>query len=201
MNRYFVYETVCLINNKTYIGSTSSINKEYLGSGIKLKKDINKYGLKQFSKKILHECNNIYEALDIESQLVTKNYVKSSETYNLISGGGIGWSAVNVKRKNIYTRTKKHRNESSIKARKYLHNKSVRKKSSNTFKKRYKEGKINLIGFKNKKHSNKTKEIIGRKSAIHQKGKGNSQYGKPRSEKTKRKISETLKKRKKVFTT
>lgn len=52
------------------------------------------------------------------------------------------------------------------------------KRQSELFKKLHKEGKINYNTFIGKHHSEETKRKIGEKNSIHQKGEGNSQFGK-----------------------
>lgn len=43
-----IYITTNLINGKIYIGQSIHSNKNYLGSGVKLKKAIDKYGTENF---------------------------------------------------------------------------------------------------------------------------------------------------------
>ena len=56
----FVYITTNHINGKKYIGQKrydkANKWKSYLGSGIHLKRAINKYGSENFSKEIIEDC-------------------------------------------------------------------------------------------------------------------------------------------------
>lgn len=56
----FIYITTNHINGKKYIGQKNYDKngrwKEYLGSGIILKQAIQKYGVDNFSKEIIEEC-------------------------------------------------------------------------------------------------------------------------------------------------
>ena len=56
---YFVYITRNKINNKMYVGITNGNDKDYLGSGIRLKNAVKKYGKENFENSILEECESI----------------------------------------------------------------------------------------------------------------------------------------------
>lgn len=86
---HLVYIIVNLINLKTYLGvhSTTDINDSYMGSGKIIKKAIEKYGVENFKKFILHECSSREEALQIEKYYINEEVVLSKETYNLSLGG------------------------------------------------------------------------------------------------------------------
>ena len=55
----YIYKTTNLINGKIYIGKRQKqeFDKYYLGSGIYLKKAIEKYGKENFSCEIIDKCN------------------------------------------------------------------------------------------------------------------------------------------------
>jgi group I intron endonuclease len=82
-----IYITTNLINNKKYIGADKNNNPNYLGSGLKIKLAIKKYGKKCFKKEILEECdlNNLYVR-----EVYWINYynaVSSNKFYNISEGG------------------------------------------------------------------------------------------------------------------
>jgi group I intron endonuclease len=81
----YVYITTNLINGKKYIGDRSYIgnikNDNYLGSGIKIKEDLKKFGKENFQKEILE----IFPTR-IESHKAESKYIKLFKTH--ISEGG-----------------------------------------------------------------------------------------------------------------
>jgi hypothetical protein len=90
---YTIYKVTNKINQKYYIGKhqTKNLNDGYMGSGKLLKKAINKYGIDNFIKEILHVFDNEVEMNAKEADLVTI----SEETYNLCPGGRGGWGYIN----------------------------------------------------------------------------------------------------------
>lgn len=86
---YFTYQTTNLLNGMIYIGvhGTNNINDNYLGSGLYLRKAINKYGAENFSRKILEFFQDRESAFDAERKLVTKEFISRTDTYNIHIGG------------------------------------------------------------------------------------------------------------------
>lgn len=91
----FIYITTNHINNKKYIGQKKYDKenrwKDYLGSGIYLKRAIEKYGRENFSKEIIEECYS-KEELD-KKEIYWINYynaVESKDFYNISCGGDGG---------------------------------------------------------------------------------------------------------------
>jgi group I intron endonuclease len=82
---YTVYKITNLINQKTYIGKhqTKNLNDDYMGSGKLLRRAIKKYGLENFSRKILHIFDNEEEMNVKEKELV----VLGEDSYNISPGG------------------------------------------------------------------------------------------------------------------
>lgn len=90
MKKWYVYKTTNLINGMEYIGCHGSedIEKDrYLGSGLNLKKDIKKYGKKNFKREILYVYDDRKKASKKENELVDAKYARSKKTYNLQVGG------------------------------------------------------------------------------------------------------------------
>ena len=96
----YIYKTTNLINGKIYIGKRQKqeFDKYYLGSGIYLKKAIEKYGKENFSCEIIDECNSIEELNEREIYWIDKlNSRIKSIGYNISKGGDGGWYGVNLR--------------------------------------------------------------------------------------------------------
>ena len=102
--KYIVYLTTNKVNNKIYIGVHETENPDkfdgYLGCGANINKPssynksrthlhnaILKYGTSSFHRKTLRVFDNLEDALDLEAWLVTEEFVKRTDTYNMITGG------------------------------------------------------------------------------------------------------------------
>ena len=83
-----VYLTINLINGKKYIGKDSNNNPSYLGSGVYLKKAIEKYGKENFKKIILEKVEDISQLNEREEFWIKKFKAdKSLEFYNISEKG------------------------------------------------------------------------------------------------------------------
>lgn len=85
----FVYKTTNLINGKFYIGvhATNKLDDGYLGSGKVLNQAIQKYGRDKFKREILFEFDNIEDAYNKESEIVTEDFCLDESNYNISLGG------------------------------------------------------------------------------------------------------------------
>lgn len=94
---YLIYKITNNINNKIYIGSHKTKNKDdgYIGSGKYLNRAIKKYGIENFTKEILFVFDNATEMYNKEAELVDDNFLSEENTYNLKRGGFGGWDYVN----------------------------------------------------------------------------------------------------------
>ena len=114
--KYIVYQTVCKVNNKIYIGVHGTTNPEifdgYIGNGISIYKPstymnpktpfqyaIKKYGIKSFIRTTLKIFENEVDAYDLERRLVDEQFLKREDTYNLILGGQSEVKNANLKKK------------------------------------------------------------------------------------------------------
>lgn len=90
---HIIYKTTNTRNNKIYIGyhfqKSDPYNFDgYLGSGKRLGKAIEKYGIDSFSRETLYVFENEKDALEKESELVNENFIQRNDVYNMTLGGG-----------------------------------------------------------------------------------------------------------------
>lgn len=89
----YIYETTNNVNGKKYIGKRVSniYDKYYLGSGLLLQKALDKYGRENFSQVILEECYSNDELNACEKKWIkTRNATSSPDYYNIAEGGDGG---------------------------------------------------------------------------------------------------------------
>lgn len=88
---YTVYKTTNNVNGKIYVGvhKTKDPLDSYLGSGKVMKLAIKEHGRENFTKEILFEYDNLIDAYLKESEIVNTEFVKRTDTYNLVCGGSI----------------------------------------------------------------------------------------------------------------
>lgn len=102
--KYIVYLTVNLVNNKIYIGfhktKDPNVFDGYIGNGVNIfypstymnpkwpfQLAVKKYGTNNFKRTIIGIYDTKEEALQKEAELVNKEFISRSDTYNLIEGG------------------------------------------------------------------------------------------------------------------
>lgn len=86
---YIVYKTINLVNGKEYIGTHCSnyLMDDYMGSGVDLGKDIDKYGIENFKRFNIEVFYNHHDMVECERRLVDLNYLSRPDTYNIAKGG------------------------------------------------------------------------------------------------------------------
>jgi hypothetical protein len=94
---YLIYKITNNLNNKIYVGSHKTKNKDdgYMGSGKYLNYAINKYGVENFTKEILFIFDNATEMYDKEAEIVNDDFLAEENTYNLKRGGFGGFDYIN----------------------------------------------------------------------------------------------------------
>lgn len=98
-----VYKTTNLITGKFYIGKDKYNNPNYLGSGVKLKDAIKRYGLDNFKKEIVEYCKS-YNHLNERERFWIEYYQSTDATvgYNISTGGDGGNNFTNHPNKERY---------------------------------------------------------------------------------------------------
>jgi hypothetical protein len=98
--KYIVYKTTNLVNGKIYIGvhatETPYEFDGYLGSGVGIQRAIRKHDKIHFKRETLFVFDSHEDAYAQESKLVTLDFVKRLDTYNMTTGGcGVGAGEMN----------------------------------------------------------------------------------------------------------
>lgn len=151
-----------------YVGhhTTFNLNDKYLGSGREIKKAIIEFGRENFRKEILFIFDTLDDMVKRESEIVTDEFRKREDTYNLALGGGcFGMLGVKLSKETCEKMSKSRTGKKRIFTPEHCENLSKSKKG--------------------KSHS---AESNARRSATQQ-----GRIGKPPSEETKLKIRETKK--------
>jgi group I intron endonuclease len=183
---YTIYKITNQIDGKFYVGShkTKDLNDNYMGSGKYLKRAIEKYGIKNFSKEILFVFDTPEEMYDKEKEIVNEDFLTTENTYNLKIGGFGGWDHTNY---TPFDGSEYHKKFSQKGAEKFceLFNndlnfrenwlKNIKIVQQNAVKKN-KEKYPNGI-WHGKKHTTETKNKISLSSKGKHDGIKNSQYG------------------------
>lgn len=89
MSYFIIYKITNNIDGKIYVGAhqTNNINDLYMGSGKYIKNAIKKHGIENFTKEILHLCNNAVDMYTKESEIVNETFIRRDDTYNIKLGG------------------------------------------------------------------------------------------------------------------
>lgn len=169
---HYVYEIQNTLNNATYTGMTSKSTLEtpYMGSGKWLKLAQKKYGIQNFTKRILVVCISREHAADVERELIGDQW-QNDDNYNMCPGGGNP------------TKGLKCTEESKRKMSEARRGKKFGPRSEET---RRKIGNANRR--KHKPHSEETR----RKISESMRGKPGPNLGKKMSDETRLKLSKSL---------
>lgn len=113
MNIFIVYCTTCIINKKIYIGvhkQNGNAFDGYIGCGVYInepstyehsktlfQRAVKKYGPNNFIRKTIKEYTNEEDAYNLEAELVTEDFLKRQDVYNIILGGNGGDRGINAK--------------------------------------------------------------------------------------------------------
>lgn len=103
MLKYIVYLTICTQNNYIYVGvheTNPEIFDGYIGNGVfinrpasykhsktKFQYAVKTYGVKKFRRITLAEFDTQEEAYELEKKIVTDDFLKRENVYNMCPGG------------------------------------------------------------------------------------------------------------------
>lgn len=171
----FIYRTTNIITGKFYIGmhSTNNLEDGYLGSGKILKYSIKKYGAENHKIERLEFLEDRKKLAEREKDIVNESLLNDPLCINLRVGGEGGGGIFN----------KKHAENLKKGASIFLKNKwkkdyeNMCHQNSEKVKIAHKRGTLRYNTMLGKTHSQKTKDAIGIKNSISQKGEKNSQFG------------------------
>lgn len=180
---YTVYKITNLINNKIYVGAhkTSNLEDNYMGSGTYITNAINKHGIENFSKEILHILDSEEEMYLKEKEIVNSEFLSRDDVYNLNEGGLGGWNYINsILTPEQYSAAGKlgglaysNRLQNDAEFKNYISSIQSEIGKSN-YHKTLEPNRCDWIG---RKHKEETKKKIGEKNSISCLGERNSQYG------------------------
>lgn len=86
-----------------YIGKhiTQDVNDSYMGSGLRIRYAIKKYGIENFEKTILFECKSKQDMDKKEAEIVNEDFIARDDVYNIKLGGDGGWDYLNTQHKAV----------------------------------------------------------------------------------------------------
>ena len=176
---YTIYKITNNINQKHYIGmhKTNNLDDGYMGSGILIRRAIEKYGKENFNKEILYAFDNELDMRNKEKELV----VLSENSYNLLEGGKGGFGFINSRNLNGTLEGRKlggiQSSSKNTNAFYNLSNQSIEKRVAS------RKEKYGILAYTEKARTqcNNETAMIKRKNTYnlidHQRGDNNSQYG------------------------
>ena len=96
---FYLYKITNMINGHFYYGvhRTQKLDDNYMGSGHRLWKAYEKYGIENFKKEILEFFPDIDSMYNREAEIVTNELVKDPNCYNLVRGGWAPHYVVKIK--------------------------------------------------------------------------------------------------------
>jgi group I intron endonuclease len=174
----YIYETTNMVNGKKYIGKRVSdiFDKYYKGSGLLLRRAIDKYGFDNFKCVVLQECYSNDELNEAEKHWIKLRNAAESDNYYNITDGGDGGNTYKYKSSEELSEIKR---KISKTCKKIIHSEDWKKKASDarigikeTFTYKFTDEHKNKISEANKgKHfiegpMNKGKKMINKNGKI-----------------------------------
>ena len=174
---HYIYKIICLKNERYYIGmhSTDNLEDGYMGGGKRIKNSVKKHGKDAHRKEILEFFESRNDLRNREIQLVNEELINDPMCMNLQLGGGGGF--INDEHQIKCSTAGGLANSDKIKNDENHRNKFIKLGNDNR-NKAINNGNFKIPSWLGKKHSNETKEKIGKINSELQAGEKNSQFGK-----------------------
>lgn len=169
-NIHYIYKTTCNVTGRWYVGmhSTNNLEDGYMGSGLRLRRSIRKYGIENHTKEILEFSPSREEMVLREIEIVTKELIAEPMCMNLVIGGQGGFISLEGVKKGAEVTNEKYKD-------KLIDWRS--KGGAKNFEKNGNNLKGHIFDWKGKKHSDETKEFMSEKRKGSGTGETNSQFG------------------------
>ncbi len=175
--KHIIYKVTNNKNGKFYIGahSTNNVNDSYFGSGKVVLRALKKHGVTNFTKDVLFIFDNKEDMFDKEREIVTEDFVKNNDNYNMVVGGSAPpvYQHTDESRKRVSEQFKgvalsdEHKEKIS-KTKKKVYHPYRGKELSEEHKEKNRQAQMG------RKHSEETKQKMRNKKT----GKNNPNYGK-----------------------
>lgn len=183
---YLIYKISNKIDNKFYVGKhkTENKNDDYFGSGLLLKRAVEKYGKNNFVKELLFECSSEEEMNQKEADIIDEDFITRDDTYNIKLGGNGGFDYINKNGKNHggnWKESMKERSKKGVSKFRWLleNDPSFREEFSTKSSNRIRlYQSINGNPFQGKHHSEETKKKMSEAKKGKINGKKNPSFGK-----------------------
>jgi hypothetical protein len=178
---HFIYKIVNIKSGRYYIGmhSTHNLDEGYMGGGKRITNSVRRHGKEAHTKEILEYFNDRESLRQREIELVNEELLNDPMCMNLQPGGGGGFINEDHMKKCILASVIANREIVT----EFWKDPENRKKRCNEIREAFKKLSIEQKksyashGFKDKKHTEGSKESIGEKNSISQKRECNSQWG------------------------
>ncbi len=99
---HYLYKITNKINGKYYYGvhNTNNLEDGYMGSGYKLIRAQNKYGMDNFEKQIIEFFDTSEQAFSKEAEVVNEDMLRDKNCYNIVLGGRGGDPGEEIRKQN-----------------------------------------------------------------------------------------------------
>lgn len=174
---FYLYEITNNITQDFYIGvhKTKNMDDGYMGSGTRLKRSIDKYGLENFRKDVMAMFDDEVTMFEAERTVVNEQLLQDVHCLNLKVGGSGGWSFNQLpvtKRPNYGTAEYRRKRGQAAGAAAVRARKRIQQADPSFFKRVTAAAAVAVLSEESKQKRRDSFERIA-----HQSGSSNSQFG------------------------